>query len=58
MKKQYIQPSVEEIKIETTSMLATSSLPENEATVNTDEDGVQFGRDDRPSNPNLWDKQW
>lgn len=59
MKKQYIKPSVEEIKVAAVSMLAASSFGTHDDTaLDTSEDGVQFGRDDRPSNPNLWDSQW
>lgn len=58
MKKQYIKPSVEEIKVAAVSMLAASGFGKNDQEVITSDEGVQYGRDDRPSNPNLWDSQW
>ena len=59
MKKTYIAPSVEVIKVGAISMLAASMVINNDTTVNTSIDGVQLGREDNtPSSPNLWDQGW
>ncbi len=58
MKKTYIAPSVEVIKVGAISMLAASMVI-NETGVDTSGDGVQLGREDNtPSRPNLWDQGW
>ena len=59
MKKTYITPEVEVIKVGAISMLATS-IGINDKEVDTSGDGVQLGREDKhtPSNPNLWDQVW
>ena len=57
MKKTYITPSVEVIKVGAISMLA-ASMRINDDEVNTSVDGVQLGREDRPNNPNLWEQGW
>ena len=59
MKKTYIAPEVEVIKVSAISMLATS-IGINDKEVDTSGDGVQLGREDKhtPSNPNLWDQVW
>lgn len=59
MKKTYIAPEVEVIKVGAISMLATSMEIKDEE-VDTSADGVQLGREDKhtPSNPNLWDQVW
>lgn len=59
MKKTYIAPQVEVIKVSAISMLATS-IGINDKEVDTSGDGVQLGREDKhtPSNPNLWDQVW
>ena len=59
MKKTYIAPQVEVIKVGAISMLATS-MEINDKEVDTSGDGVQLGREDKhtPSNPNVWDQVW
>lgn len=58
MKKTYITPEMEVIKVGAVSMLA-ASLGVNEDAVDTSGDGVQLGREDNtPSRPNLWDQGW
>jgi hypothetical protein len=58
MKKTYIAPSVEVIKVGTISMLA-ASMGINETTVDTSVEGGQLGREDNtPGSPNLWDQGW
>ena len=58
MKKTYIAPSVEVIKVGAISMLA-ASMGINNDPVDTSEEGVQLGREDNtPSRPNLWDQGW
>ncbi len=57
MKKTYIAPSVEVIKVGAISMLA-ASMRINDTTVDTS-DGGQLGREDNtPGSPNLWDQGW
>ena len=53
----YITPEVEEIKVNAMNMLA-ASLGVNEESVDTSGDGVQLGREDNPSRPNLWEQGW
>ena len=58
MKKTYITPEMEVIKVGAVSMLA-ASMGVNEAAVDTSGDGVQLGREDNtPSRPNLWEQGW
>jgi hypothetical protein len=58
MKKTYIAPSVEVIKIGVISMLA-ASMEIKDGSVDTSYDGVQLGREDNtPSSPNLWEQAW
>ena len=58
MKKTYIAPSVEVIEMEATNMLATSLDLNDDTTVDTNTDGGQLGREDRPSRPNVWEQGW
>ena len=58
MKKTYITPSVEVIKMETTSIVAASLNLDNNNEVDTSVDGGQLGREDRPSRPGLWEQGW
>lgn len=59
MKKTYIAPFVEVIKVGAISMLAASMGLHND-TVDTSEEGAQLGREDdnTPSRPNLWEQGW
>ena len=59
MKKTYITPSVETIKVSAVNMLAASVMSISEDTVNTSDAGVQLGREDNgPSAPGVWDSEW
>ena len=60
MKKTYITPEVEVIKVGAISMLAASLNLNDDTQVDTGTDGVQLGREDNhtPSRPNLWDQGW
>lgn len=58
MKKTYVLPSTEVIKMETVSIVAVSLNLDNETEVDTSTEGGQLGREDRPSRPNLWDQTW
>lgn len=58
MKKPYVLPSTEVIKMETVSIVAASLNLDNETEVDTSTEGGQLGREDRPSRPNLWDQTW
>ena len=59
MKKTYIAPSVEVIKVGAISMLAASMKINNDTEVDTSVDGGQLGREDNtPSRPNLWEQGW
>ena len=57
MKKVYIAPSVEVIKVSAVGMIATSGPGfNNSATVNS---GEELGREDNgPSAPGVWDSEW
>ena len=58
MKKTYITPEVEVIKVGAVSMLATS-MGISDKEVDTSDGNVQLGREDNnPSSPNLWDQGW
>lgn len=57
MKKTYIIPSVEVIKVGATSMLAASVKMFDKEVDTTSEDG-QLGREDNPSRPNIWEQGW
>ena len=59
MKKTYITPSVETIKVSAVNMLAASFMSISEDTVNTSDPGVQLGREDNGSSaPGVWDSEW
>ena len=59
MKKTYIAPSVETIKVSAVNMLAASVMSISDTTVDTSGDGVQLGREDNgPSAPGVWDSEW
>ena len=58
MKKTYITPEVEVIKVGAISMLA-ASMGISDKEVDTSGDGIQLGREDNtPSSPNLWEQGW
>jgi len=58
MKKTYITPSVETIKVSAVNMLA-ASMRINNTEVDTSEAGVQLGREDNGSSaPGVWDSEW
>lgn len=58
MKKTYITPSVEEIKVAgVTNILAESLKINGDNTVDTS-NGGQLGREDNPSRPNIWEQGW
>ena len=58
MKKTYIAPSAEVIKVETVSIVATSLNLNDDTPVDTS-NGGQLGREDNtPSRPNLWEQGW
>jgi hypothetical protein len=59
MKKTYIAPEVELIKVGTVSMLAASLELKDDVMVDTS-DGDQLGREDNytPYRPNLWEQGW
>lgn len=59
MKKTYIAPSAEVIKVETVSILAASLNLNDDTQVDTS-DGGQLGREDNytPYRPNLWEQGW
>lgn len=57
MKKTYVAPSVENIKVNAVNMLA-ASIRMNDTEVDTSEGGVQLGREDKSGNTNIWDQGW
>ena len=58
MKKTYITPAVEVITVDTINMMAVSLDVYQDKYVDTSEEDVQLGREDRPNNPNLWEQGW
>ena len=57
MKKTYITPSVETIKVSAVNMLAASLQMYSDKEVNTVSE--QLGREDNgPSAPGVWDSEW
>lgn len=58
MKKTYITPSAEEIKVAGLTNILTGSLSMNDKEVDTS-NGGQLGREDPPpSRPNIWEQGW
>ena len=59
MKKTYITPEVELIKVGAISMLAASFDINNNTEVDTSQPGGQLGREDNtPSRPGIWEQSW
>ena len=59
MKKMYIAPEVETIKVNAMNMLAGSLGINDNTEVDTSVPGTQLGREDNnPSSPNLWEQGW
>ena len=59
MKKTYITPSVETIKVSAVNMLAASLQMHSDKTVDTSVSTVQLGREDNGSSaPGVWDSEW
>ena len=57
MKKNYVKPSVEVIKVNAVNMLAASIQIHDTESVDTSVEGCQLGRKASGSN-SLWDSQW
>lgn len=57
MKKTYISPSMEVIKLNTANIIATSMAVYSDQTVDTSGSGVQLGREDNSSS-SIWDQTW
>ena len=57
MKKIYVNPEIQVIKLNAVSMMATSSLSLdiNDTPVDT---SLQLGRDAEESSSNIWDNEW
>ncbi len=60
MKKNYVKPSVEVIKVNAVNMLAASTvLSIGEGTVDSYDEETQLSRENRGSSfGNIWDSQW
>ncbi len=60
MKKMYIAPEVETIKVNAMNMLAASLSIDGDSSkeVDTSGSGTQLGREDNPSRPNIWEQGW
>lgn len=58
MKKIYVNPEIQVIKLNTLSMMATSSFGINNTSVNTSEEGVQLGRDTEVPSSSIWGNEW
>lgn len=57
MKKTYVNPEVQVIKLDAVSMLA-SSMGIIDTSVDSSADDIQLGRDTEVSSSNVWDKNW
>ena len=57
MKKTYIAPEVEEIKVNVVNMLA-ASMGISEDEVDTSEEGVQENRREGLSSKGVWENEW
>ena len=58
MKKTYITPEVEVIKVDVVNILAESVVIDSDKYVDTS-DGGQLGREDNtPSRPGIWEQGW
>lgn len=57
MKKTYVNPEVQVIKLNAVSMLA-SSMGIIDTPVDSSADDIQLGRDTEVSSSNVWDKNW
>lgn len=57
MKKTYISPSVEAIKVGVANIIAASTLSISDETVDSFVEGVQLGREDN-SNSSVWQQGW
>ena len=57
MKKTYITPEVEEIKVNVVNMLA-ASMEISDDTVDTSEEGVQENRREGLSSKGVWENEW
>lgn len=58
MKKTYVNPEIQVIKLNAVSMMATSSFDISNTSVDTSTPGVQLGRDTEESSSNIWDNEW
>ena len=58
MKKTYMTPSVEVIEMEAATIMAASLGMNDDKTVDTNEEGGQLGREDKPNRPNIWEQSW
>lgn len=59
MKKTYITPALEVIKVCASSLMASSmGINNNEEDAVDTSNGGQLGREDNPSRPNLWEQGW
>ena len=59
MRKTYITPSVEVIKVDVANVMATSMAIVNEGTVDTSTEGIQLSRDFySPFSSNIYSGEW
>ena len=58
MKKMYIAPEVETIKVNAMNMLAASLGVNDETEVDPEEGGQGSREDNGPSRPNIWEQGW
>ena len=60
MKKSYIAPKSEVIKVEYTSNLMSASFADGTGTVSVDEEGSYTGDEalSREGSTNVWDNEW
>ena len=60
MKKTYIAPSLEVLKVDTNNIIATSlTIDGSDDNAVDTSNGGQLGREDNtPSRPNIWEQGW
>ena len=56
MKKNYVSPLANEVNVTTEGLIAASVLQMNSTTVNSKNEGVQLGNENRGQWGNLWGK--
>ncbi|MCM1297501.1 MAG: hypothetical protein NC311_18335 [Muribaculaceae bacterium] len=58
MKKEYIKPAVTCINVDCEAIIALSAVGGTEIGGSNKDDFEMLGRDDKVTNPNLWEQGW